>query len=137
MIATVVRALALAPLALASFGYAQAVPSPAAAPMAAGMASDLAATDGMRGGGEITIKNDVQGCTAFVTGDRCGGEITLAPFQTVTRRAECKPNHASLKCGSGRDGTFIRCNNGNLRFNGRHYAVEGLAHDACTLIRRA
>ena len=82
----------------------------------------------------IQIKNDVSGCTAFVTGHGCG-EIVLAPSQTVTRAGLCRPNHAHIRCASTTPSqpVVVQCN-AHLNGRNREYTVEGIAGDACTLV---
>ena len=142
MIASLMRLFGLATLLLAALARAQrtipAAPQPTIP--AANMATGGGATDlaGGGGGGVLfnTIKNDVTRCTAFVAGPGCG-DITIRPGDTANTLLLCQPNHAHIRCemGSGRV-TVTQCNT-DLGFKSHKYAVEGIAGEACTLIRRA
>ena len=133
---SIVRLFALAALLLACLARAQTGQPAAAMDQAGGVQAN-----GIIGGNggllqPIQIKNDVSGCTAFVTGHGCG-EIVLAPFQTVTRAGLCRPNHAHIRCASTTPGNsqpvVVQCN-AHLNGRNREYTVEGIAGDACTLV---
>lgn len=129
MIAALVRIFGFAPLVLAALANARPTPSPqASVPVANNVVTSKSFIR------PIYVKNDVTDCTAFLSGEGCGFEIQLAPFETIEMPATCFLSQAAIKCGQ--DAAFINCNADDLVSpQGDTFSVEGLTGDKCTLTR--
>lgn len=126
MIASLVRIFGFA-LLLAALANARSAPSPqVSVPVANNVAT---AKSFIR---LIYVKNEVSDCTAFLSGEGCGSEIQLGPFETIDKPATCFLSLAAIKCGS-----LINCSIGDLSTPawGENFTVIGLAGDTCKLIR--